>query len=155
MKESLIWARYTWCLFHMLAEKIKEEYVVSEIIKIQEIIYTIVSILPCPECRSHGIKYLNAEKNRNKFGNITSKDDLKIFLYNFHNIVNNKTGKKTFNNDILNQYKKINILFILDNWNKYFKLYNVDQYTIREESERKKKKTIILNYFKSNIDKYI
>ena len=49
MKESLIWARYTWCLFHMLAEKIKDDYVVSEIIKIQEIIYIIVSMLPCPE----------------------------------------------------------------------------------------------------------
>ena len=69
--------------------------------------------------------------------------------------MNNRTGKKTFNKDILNQYKKINILFILDNWNKYFRLYNTDQYTIREESERKKKKEILLNYFKSNINKYI
>lgn len=155
MKESLIWARYTWCLFHILAEKIKDEYVASEIIKIQEIIYVIVSMLPCPECRSHGIKHLNTERSRKKFGNITSKDELKTFLYEFHNVVNNRTGKKTFNKDILNQYKKINILFILDNWNKYFRLYNTDQYTIREESERKKKKEILLNYFKSNINKYI
>ena len=155
MKESLIWARYTWCLFHMLAEKIKDDYVVSEIIKIQEIIYIIVSMLPCPECRSHGIKYLNNERNSKRFGNIVNKEGLKIFLYEFHNIVNKKTGKKTFNKDILNQYKNINLLFILNNWDKYFRLYNTDQYTIREESERKKKKMSILNYFKINKKKYI
>ena len=155
MRESLIWARYTWCLFHIICEKIKPEHVVSDIIQLQEIIYSIVSILPCPECRSHGIKYLNNEKKNKRYGNITSKEDLKIFMYNFHNVVNNKTGKKTFNIDVLNQYKSINILFVLDNWNKYFRLYNVDQYTIREESERKKKKEIILNYFKSNLKKYI
>ena len=69
--------------------------------------------------------------------------------------MNKKTGKKTFNKDILNQYKNINLLFILNNWDKYFRLYNTDQYTIREESERKKKKMSILNYFKSNIKEYI
>ena len=140
MKESLIWARYTWCLFHMLVEKIKDVYIHSEIAKLQEIILMIVSILPCPECREHGKKYLQQEIKHNRFGNLTSKEALKLFLYKFHNVVNIKTGKKTFNVNILNQYSNMNLLFILDQWNKYFKLFSIDQYTIREESDRKKKK---------------
>ena len=155
MKESLIWARYTWCLFHILAEKIKDEYVYTEIVKLQEIIFMIVSILPCPECREHGKKYLQQEIKQNRFGNINDKNTLKIFLYNFHNIVNSKTKKNTVNLDVLKQYANINLLFILDQWNKYFKLYTIDQYTIREESDRKKKKSFILNYLKNNIEKYI
>jgi len=139
----------------MLAEKIKDEHVHSEIVKIQEIVFMIVTILPCPECREHGKKYLQQEIKHNRFGNINDKNILKTFLYNFHNVVNSKTGKRICNVDILKQYSNINLLFVLDQWNKYFKLFTIDQYTIREESDRKKKKLIILNYLKNNIEKYI
>jgi hypothetical protein len=139
----------------MLAEKIKIEHTNTELIKIQEIVLMIVSMLPCPECREHGTKYLQQEIKHNRFGNITNKDALKIFLYNFHNIVNIKTGKKAFKAEILNQYANINLKFILEQWYKYFKLFSINQYTIREESDRQKKKKIILNYLKTNIHKYI
>mgnify|MGYP001260133068 CR=1 FL=1 len=155
MKESVIWARYTWCLFHVLAEKIKDEYIHTEIVKLQEIILMIVSILPCPECREHGKRYLQQEIKHNRFGNINDKNTLKLFLYNFHNVVNSKTRKHKVNMDVLKQYANINLLFVIDQWNKYFKLFTIDQYTIREESDRKKKKLFILNYLKNNIEKYI
>ena len=66
-----------------------------------------------------------------------------------------KTRKHKVNIDVLKQYANINLLFVIDQWNKYFKLFTIDQYTIREESDRKKKKLFILNYLKNNIQKYI
>lgn len=155
MKESLLWGRYTWYLFHILIEKIKEEHVNSEIKNIQNIIYLIVSILPCPVCREHGIKYLNFSKKANKFGNINNKAELKTFIFNFHNIVNKNTNKKQYNISILDQYKNVNLEFVISYWDKYFKLYKIDQYNIKEENIRLKCKKEVLSYFNNIKDKLI
>lgn len=155
MKESLLWARYTWALFHTIIEKLKDEDVNSEIINIQDMIYTIVGILPCPDCRQHGILYLQTSKKKGRYGAIKNKQELKEFIFEFHNVVNRRIKKPIKNIEILEQYKTISLAFIIQYWNKYFRLFNVDQYTIREESNRQRIKQSILSYLNKINNKLI
>ena len=151
MKESLYWGRYTWALFHLIAEKIKDEHFAQEINNIKKITYNICSHLPCPYCRSHAIKHLNQST---EFRKINNKEALKQFFFNFHNIVNKQSNHKTHNIEILVQYKTIQFVPIFNAWLKYFRVYLIDSYTIKEESEREKMKVIVKDYFTNSFPKY-
>ena len=73
--------------------------------EVLNIIKIICDNLPCPYCRQNASKYLKINMR-----NIETKEDLKLFLYRFHNDVNKKLKKKHFSESILNKYKTINIL---------------------------------------------
>lgn len=150
MKDSLIWGRYTWAIFHMIVEKIKPEHREEELNNIKNIIYTICINLPCPVCRLHAINYLNKT-----YSKVTSMEELKMYLYNFHNVVNINTKKEQQPIEILNIYKTVDFNRIVITWNKYFKLFKVDQYTFKEENQRDKSKKLVFNYLKTNRHKFI
>ena len=77
----------------------------------------ISSNLPCPNCSVHATQYLNGI-DMNK---ITTKEDLKMMLYLFHENVNNRLRKPKFTYDDLNEkYKNANIPKILYNFFHYF-----------------------------------
>lgn len=99
------WSIPTWMLFHGMAEKIDPIFYKNNKKDVLNIISVICDNLPCPYCRQNASQYL--KKNMK---NIDTKEDLKLFLYRFHNDVNNKLKKKHFNVTILNKYKNINIL---------------------------------------------
>jgi hypothetical protein len=134
----------------MIVEKIKPEHRQHELNNIKNIIYTICINLPCPVCKSHAVNYLN--KN---YGKVNSMDELKIYLYNFHNVVNIQTKKTQQHISILDVYKKLDFNIIVKTWNKYFKLFYVDQFTFKEETQREKSKQLVLNYLKTNQHKFI
>ena len=116
--DKTIWGNTTWYLFHTLAHKIKE----TDFNKLKnELIYiikTICSNLPCPECSQDA----NKELNKVNFDNITSKEEFKLLLFNFHNHVNKKLGKPIFlNSELDNKYSKANINAI---YNNFFIIYS-------------------------------
>lgn len=147
MKEGQLWARYTWGLMHLVSIKIKDDDFLKEKQNILKIITTICHNLPCPHCRSHAIQFLNKSK---EFKVISTKTQLIDFLFNFHNIVNKKIGKKCYDKSILKQYDAISLDKVISIWNKYFKLFYVDQYIFKEEIQRSNAKKAIVNYLKTN-----
>lgn len=84
--KKMKWGEPIWNLFHVLAEKVKEsdfQLIRSELLNV---IYTICSNLPCPDCANHAIQYLNDIH----YKNIQTKEQLKNMLFRFHNEVNSR-----------------------------------------------------------------
>jgi hypothetical protein len=85
-KKKMSWGQPTWLFFHTLAEKVKEESFPIVYKELLQTIYSICVNLPCPECAGHAKTYLDSHR----FLAITSKQQLKQFLFQFHNVANEK-----------------------------------------------------------------
>tara|TARA_B100000424_G_scaffold265391_1_gene254956 strand:- start:41 stop:493 length:453 start_codon:yes stop_codon:yes gene_type:complete len=107
-----LWGNTVWYLFHTIAEKIKEEEFLNNKNSIIEIIKSTCFILPCPECSNHATNILKTIN----FTNMTTKEELKTFLFNFHNDINKKLGKPIYNIENLNIYKNANFNIITNNF---------------------------------------
>ena len=148
MKEELYWGKLTWGLFHTMSEKINDTTQLNNIINM---IVLICNYLPCPYCRSHAKTYIT-RKPINKL--VRTKEELKKYLFDFHNVVNMKTKKPIYQPQILEQYAKINLYTLLKNWVIYFRIFNITPYTIKEHTEREKIKNQVNNYLLSIKDKF-
>lgn len=134
------WGNVTWYLFHGIAEKIKEDKFLELKPTIISIIKLICSNLPCPDCADHATKFLNTIN----LDNIQNKNDFKIFLFKFHNMINSKTNKPQFSKeDFDNKYKNIIVPKIF----KYF----IKIYSINNKSEKMMMYTAFKNSFLSNL----
>jgi hypothetical protein len=96
--KKMSWGEPTWILFHVLAEKIKDEEFSQIRPELLEVIYTICSNLPCPDCANHASMYLNDIR----YKNIQTKEQLKTMLFQFHNTVNKKKDFAIFMSKNLN-----------------------------------------------------
>ena len=114
------WGHYTWIFFHCLAEKLKEKST-HLIPKILNLYKTICACLPCPLCREQSTKLLSTYK---LYSQITTKEALKRFVFEFHNIVNKKTKKHEQSKEILNNYTNHNLYNDFVNWDKTFRINN-------------------------------
>ena len=85
------WGNATWFIFHGLAMKVKDEYP-KEYINILYFFKKICQVLPCPDCKMHATE----TNNKAHLGLINSNDKLKDYLWQFHNRVNKRLGKKYF-----------------------------------------------------------
>jgi hypothetical protein len=111
------WGKYTWFLFHTLAEKIKSDEFVKYKSLIIKIIVGICSCLPCPVCTKHASEYLKMYP----IYSVKNKEDLKRYIFIFHNTVNKKKNKEIQNPKILEMYKKANLPAIITIFNQKFK----------------------------------
>ena len=112
-----IWGPATWSLFHIIGEKIETNNY-NDIQNALKIIQIICNNLPCPDCTRDAIATLS-KYNLKK---IVSKEDLKLFLYMFHNIVNKKLNKPIIENEQLDEiYRNMNFNNVLNN---FFYIYN-------------------------------
>ena len=57
--------------------------------------------LPCPICREHASTYIRTHKIQ-----VKTKEEFKLYLYEFHNYVNIKTRKTRASIDILKKYER-------------------------------------------------
>jgi len=96
-------------LFHCLAEKINDNSNETTINLLITNIKSICDNLPCPICQQHA----RTIWNKYQYIKINTKEKLKSFLFQFHNIVNNQTKKKKVSIEILNNYKIINLNNVL------------------------------------------
>ena len=99
------WALPCWFFFHGMAEKISKSFYEKEHEGVNGLISLISKNLPCPFCRVHASNYIT----RNPIKNVKTKDELKDYLYKFHNDVNKRIGHKVFEKTILMRYETINI----------------------------------------------
>lgn len=113
MSKSL-WGPPCWSLMHVLATRIKEEDFENKKESLWLVINEICNNLPCPECRQHAVSLMRQTK---KASILKSKDNLELFLFDFHNLVNKKKGLKLFTKEEYNlKYKKANIRDIVFNF---------------------------------------
>lgn len=99
------WGVPTWYFFHTFIEKITEDFYNRNSKTCIDIYVKICNNLPCPICKEHATIYL---KKHNIYA-ITTKDAMKIFLFNFHNDVNKRLKNQQCDITILEQYKRITI----------------------------------------------
>jgi len=98
------WGPPIWNLFHTLAAKVHEENYQFIAPHLFGFVKRICSLLPCPECQDHAIKYLNSKKY-----DVTTKEKLIDYLFTFHNDVNKRKGKAEADISILETYKHGNL----------------------------------------------
>jgi hypothetical protein len=148
---SKLWGYSTWLVFHTIAEKIKDEKFTEEKDNIIKYIKSICNNLPCPDCSKHSTETLK-KFNFNK--KINSKDDLKIFLFEFHNLVNMKRKQKISELSVLNNYEKANFQRILTYWYNTFKIQGIEKNRMADYSAIKYCKSQFIKYIKNNYHKF-
>jgi hypothetical protein len=112
------WGAPTWYLFHTIAEKVREESFPSIRSELLNIILTICTNLPCPDCAGHASKYIKGIN----FDTIVTKQDLKDMLFRFHNSVNARKNFPLFTQTELNsKYASANTVAIIQN---FFQVYD-------------------------------
>ena len=84
-----VWGPATWKLLHCMVLKV-DNLEPNQLIDLKNAIMRIVSNLPCPYCTSHALSNI-ASSNFKMINNI---NDLKLFMFQFHNKVNQQVNKK-------------------------------------------------------------
>jgi len=149
---KLRWGPSTWFLFHTLAEKINEEDFDKLKNELIDLIKGICINLPCPNCSNHATQYI---QNLN-YVSIRNKNDLKIFLFNFHNDVNRRRNVKLFSLDELNsKYSKSNTLNIINNFISVFQYKNKSFNMIANEMQKQRQLEIFKSWIKTNIQSFL
>jgi len=119
--KSMKWGEPTWFMFHTLSEKIKPEYFNLVRQELLNIIVTVCSNLPCPDCARHAKQYMEGVN----FNSIKTKDDLRLLFHRFHNEINMKKGFPLFPFDQLSEkYIKANTVNIIH----YFMIHFEDKH---------------------------
>jgi hypothetical protein len=147
-KKSMKWGEPTWFLFHTLAEKIKPEYFSEIRAELLNVIYTICANLPCPNCSKHATQYLNAIN----FNTITTKDGLKMMLYNFHNDVNRRKHFAEFPfSELTPKYTNAHTVNIIHNFIPHFEDRSGSLKLIADNLHRSRVSLQLKSWFNKNI----
>ena len=133
--KKMKWGEPTWFLFHTLAEKIKDTDFIIFRTDILNIILSIASNLPCPDCANHAKEYLN----KINFNAIQTKTQFKECMFQFHNMVNAKKGMPLFKREDLDaKYSTANLKPIINNFIKYYTNNGGSFHMISDEFYRKR-----------------
>lgn len=109
----LEWGAPIWTLFHTLAHKIKEEHYNTKFAELLTIIKSISANLPCPICTEHATKYLSSINRLS----LKTKEDMKLMLFQFHNVVNERKGYNAFPlNELNSKYDNANTINVINNF---------------------------------------
>jgi hypothetical protein len=100
-ENTMTWGKPTWFLFHTLAEKVIDSRFLEIRAGLLDSIYSICLNLPCPKCAEHAMTHLNSIN----FNTIRTKEDIKLLLFDFHNLVNSRKGQPIFKYEDLEKYK--------------------------------------------------
>jgi len=147
-EKKMKWGEPTWFLFHTLAEKIKDEYFQSIRLDLLNTIVTICQNLPCPDCANHATEYIK----KINFSSIKTKQDLKLFLFQFHNVINKKKNFSLFSVDQLDtKYSSANTVNIIQNFMYHFQDKNHSIRMISNDMYRSRIAEQLKKWFNNNI----
>ena len=144
------WGEITWIFLHTIAEKIKEEEYHNERSQLLELIKTVCSNLPCPECKQHAVQYMK----RVNVTYIARKIDLKILLFNFHNEVNRRLKKEIPDQIILERYKQVDMV---ETCKKFVRIFSIPVYNNRLMMDNLNRNFFmkdLLKYLENNMQKF-
>lgn len=144
---EMLWAQPTWTLLHTLAQKVNEERFSEIRLELLNIIYTIVTLLPCPICAEHGKKFLDGVN----FNTIVTKENLKYLLFDFHNLVNHSKHLPTFYYPDLIKYQNTNTNNVIRNFMFFFSKKSGTIRLIADDLHRKGINEGLKKWFNDNI----
>jgi hypothetical protein len=146
-----VWGPATWKLLHCMVLKVNS-LEPSQLIELKNTIMRIVSNLPCPYCTSHAMSTM-ATSN---FKTISTINDLKMFMFQFHNKVNQQVNKKLITyEEHLPLYCELNIEAVLQNF-LYVYQQQIGGVTMMLYGFHRKQMLIdVVNFFKRNKRLYI
>ena len=145
---KMIWGQPIWLLFHTLAEKVDETKFHDIRKELLRIVYTISINLPCPTCAEHAKTYLDGVN----FNVIQTKGDLKRFMFQFHNNVNERKGFPIFPmSELDNKYSKANTRNIIYNFLNSFNKKNKSIRLLADDLQRQR----IIKMLNEWFNKYI
>ena len=148
------WGEPTWFLFHTLAEKIKDNIENFPLFKTQflKTIYLICTALPCPDCSKHATEYLNGIN----FNTINTKEDLRMMLFTFHNVVNQKKNFEIFKyEDLEPKYSAMNTVKIIQQFMvAYSPAFNKTLSIDLNKHYRQTVSSTLVQWFNDNINKF-
>jgi|TARA_B110000285_G_scaffold233546_1_gene307671 hypothetical protein len=132
---KILWGPSIWDLLHCLAEKIKNDSYSSLKTDIFFHIQSICNNLPCPSCSVHATQYLQ----KVDFSKLRTKEDFKMMLYNFHNVVNKRIGRPEYQfNELTMRYNNKDFYDVINSFFKFFEnkhktvnMLSNDIYTMR------------------------
>ena len=114
---KMLWGEPVWFLLHTLSYKVKEDIFLEFKDDLIRIIYTICTNLPCPTCSEHAKTYLDRINTKA----IQTKEQLKLMLFTFHNVVNKKKGYPFFSyEDCEAKYANAITVNIIQNFMPFF-----------------------------------
>jgi hypothetical protein len=131
------WGPPLWLFFHTLAEKVDETKFDVLGPQIFNLIRKICSCLPCPDCSNHATTFLN----KVKMNTISTKENLKMMLFYFHNTVNKRTNKPVFPGDGLSIYSTYSLPKLFVN---FTNTYNKRLGNLRLMNDSLQRKNVII-----------
>jgi len=90
-----VWGPATWTLLHCMVLSVNDNIDTTPFIDLKNAILRIISNLPCPYCTSHAITLINSSN----FKSINNIKDLRLYMFQFHNKVNEQVNKKLITYD--------------------------------------------------------
>ena len=147
-KKSMKWGEPTWFLFHTLVEKVKPERFSIIRAELLNVIYTICTTLPCPDCAKHATKYMNGIN----FNAIQTKEQLKDMLFTFHNEVNKRKNFPIFQRSLLDEkYSAANTVLIIQNFMVHYEDKHAGFRMIADDFHRKRTSAYLKQWFTANL----
>lgn len=146
--KKIRWGEPFWNLFHMMAEKVKESEFPKIRVELLNLIYTICTNLPCPDCTQHATHYLNGIN----FNAIHTKEQLKTMLYEFHNAVNARKGYPLFPRDQLDEkYQYSRVVPIMETFLFFYRQKHHSVRLMADDLHRQRMAKNFTEWFQANL----
>lgn len=150
-EKKMEWGEPTWYLLHTLAEKVNSNYFDSIKGELLQTIYSICTNLPCPMCAQHATEYIKSSR----FFQIKTKDELKYYLYTFHNVVNAKKNYPLFQYEKLtDKYSSAVTVTVIYNFMFHFQKRNKNVKMLANDMYRSRVVNSLKIWFSNNITKF-
>jgi hypothetical protein len=142
------WGNPTWDVLHTMAEKIKPELFAQVRTDVLNVIFTICTNLPCPDCSEHAKKHLDSIG----FKNIRTPEELKTAIFQFHNYVNSRKKYPIFSRDNLDEkYARVNTKKAIYYFIQHFQEGSKNPGMISQELFRTRILGQLVEWFKTNM----
>ena len=149
--KGMKWGQPTWFFLHTLAEKVNEDKFQDVRKDLLDIVYSICTNLPCPDCSNHAKIYLD----KMNFNTIQTKNDFKNMLFIFHNFVNTRKSFPLFSLDELNsKYVLANTVNIFNSFFNYYLAKSGTPKMIANDMFRRRIFTKIKDWINNNISTF-
>jgi hypothetical protein len=146
--KKMKWGEPIWNLFHLLAEKVREESFLTIREELLNLIYTVCANLPCPDCANHAVSYMNGIN----YKTIQTKAQLQDMLFTFHNSVNIRKGFYLFPKEKLSErYSNMKTISVLHIFMFHFKDKHKSIRMIANDFHRSKIAENLKQWFNLNI----
>lgn len=117
------WGPITWYFIHSLYSKLSQEKFNIHYLKINNLVHSIIKLLPCDYCKNHALEYLSKHKFSIHEKNVVYQRN---FFYTFHNEVNKELHKPIFTN--FEMYTNSNLNSITK---QFIQIFSANIYNVR------------------------